>query len=88
MQLWRQPDFLKLWAGQAVSLLGTQVTGLAISLTAAIVLQATASQMGLVGFLNVLPFVLFGLPAGLWVDRVRRRPVMIATDIARAPLCS
>jgi MFS family permease len=86
MQLWRQPDFLKLWAGQAVSLLGTQVTGLAISLTAAIVLQATASQMGLVGFLNVLPFVLFGLPAGLWVDRVRRRPVMIATDIARAAL--
>jgi predicted MFS family arabinose efflux permease len=42
--------------------------------------------MGLVGFLNVLPFVLFGLPAGLWVDRVRRRPVMIATDIGRAVL--
>lgn len=86
MQLLRQPDFFKLWAGQAISLLGTQVTGLAISLTAAIVLQATPGQMGLIGFLNVLPFVLFGLPAGLWMDRVRRRPVMIATDIGRAVL--
>jgi len=86
MQLWRQPNFLKLWLGQAVSLLGSQVTSLAIALTAAIVLQATPAEMGLVGSLNVLPLVLFGLPAGLWVDRVPRRPIMIRTDIGRAIL--
>lgn len=42
--------------------------------------------MGLIGSLNVLPFVFFGLPAGLWVDRVHRRPVLIATDLGRALL--
>ena len=86
MRLWRQPDFLKLWAGQTISLLGTQVTGLALALTAAVLLHATPAEMGLIGSLNVLPFVLFGLPAGLWVDRVRRRPLLIATDIGRAIL--
>src|SRR6266849_5441764 len=86
VRLWRQPDFLKLWAGQTISLLGSQVTGLALAWTAAVVLHATPAEMGLIGSLNVLPFVLFGLPAGLWVDRVRRRPVLIATDIARAAL--
>jgi MFS family permease len=86
MRLWRQPDFLKLWAGQAISLLGSQITSLAIALTAAVLLQASPAEMSLVGTLNVIPFVLFGLPAGLWVDRVRRRPIMIATDIGRAVL--
>jgi predicted MFS family arabinose efflux permease len=77
---------LKLWAGQAISLLGSQVTSLAVSLTAAILLDATPSEMGLIGTLNVLPLVLLGLPAGLAVDRMRRRPIMIATDIGRALL--
>jgi MFS family permease len=86
MRLWRHADFLKLWAGQTISLLGTQVTGLALALTAALVLQASPAEMGLIGSLNVLPFVLFGLPAGLWVDRVRRRPVLIASDLVRALL--
>jgi hypothetical protein len=86
MSVWRQPDFLKLWAGQTVSLLGSHVTSLALSLTAAVLLQATPTEMGLIGSLNVLPFLLLGLPAGVWVDRVRRRPVLIATDVARALL--
>jgi MFS transporter len=86
VRLWRQPDFLKLWAGQTVSLLGSQVTSLALALTAAVLLRATPVEMGLIGSLNVLPFVFLGLPAGLWVDRVRRGPVMIATDVARAAL--
>jgi predicted MFS family arabinose efflux permease len=86
MRLWRHRDFLKLWAGQTISLLGTQVTGLALALTAAIVLQATPAEMGLIGTLNVLPFVLFGFPAGVWVDRVQRRWVLIGTDLARAGL--
>jgi predicted MFS family arabinose efflux permease len=86
VRVWRQPDFFKLWAGQTISLLGSQVTSLALALTAAIALQATPAQMGLVGSLNVLPLVLFGLPAGIWVDRVRRRPLLIASDIGRALL--
>lgn len=86
MRLWRHPDFLKLWTGQTISLLGSQVTSLALALTAALVLQATPAEMGLIGSLNVLPLVLFGLPAGVWVDRVRKRQVLIATDIGRALL--
>src|SRR5690349_21569459 len=86
MGLWRHGDFLKLWAGQAISLLGTQVTGLALALTAALVLQATPAEMGVIGTLNVLPFVFFGLPAGVWVDGVQRRWVLIGTDVARAAL--
>jgi MFS family permease len=50
------------------------------------VLQATPAEMGLIGSLNVVPLVLLGLPAGLWVDRVARRPVMIAMDLGRALL--
>jgi MFS family permease len=86
MGLWRQPEFLKFWAGQAVSLLGTQVTELAIGLTAAVVLQASPLQMGVLGTLYSVPYVLFGLLAGVWVDRVRRRPLLIAADIGRAVL--
>ena len=86
MPIWRQPEFVKLWAGQTISLLGSQVTQLAIALTAALVLHATPAEMGLIGTLNVLPLVLFGLPAGLWVDRVRRRPLLISTDLGRAIL--
>jgi hypothetical protein len=82
----RHPDFLRLWAGQTISQVGTQVTGLALALTAALVLQATLAEMGLIGSLNVLPLVFFGLPAGLWVDRVHRRPLLIATDLARPVL--
>jgi len=84
--LWRQPPFVKLWAGQAISLLGSQVTNLALALVAAAVLQATPVEMGLIGSLNVLPLAVFGLPAGVWVDRVRRRPVLVVTDIGRAAL--
>lgn len=84
MGLWRQRDFLKLWAGQTISLLGTQVTGVALALTAAVVLQATPAEMGVIGTLNVLPFVFFGLPAGVWVDRVQRRWVLIGAKLALA----
>jgi MFS family permease len=72
--------------GQTISSVGTQITALALSLTALVLLDATAGEMGLIGSLNVLPFVMFGLPAGLWVDRVRRRPALIAADVARALL--
>lgn len=79
-------DFLYFWAGQSISLFGTQVSLLAIPLTAVITLGASASQMGMLTALETLPFLLIGLPAGAWIDRLRRRPVMIGSDLIRAGL--
>jgi MFS family permease len=84
--LWRHRDFLKLWAAQTVSLFGTQVTALALPLTAVLVLHVSAAQMGLLTALSTLPFLLIGLFAGAWVDRMRRRPILIAADLGRALL--
>jgi len=84
--LWRQPDFMKLWAGQTISVGGTAVTDLALPLTAALTLKATPTQMGLLGALDVLPYLLVSLIAGVWVDRLRHRPVLIAADLGRAGL--
>ncbi len=84
--LWRHPAFLKLWVGQTVSRFGSQVSQLAIPLTAVLVLQATPSEMGILAAAETAPFLLIGLLAGVWVDRVRRRPVLIAGDIGRGLL--
>jgi MFS family permease len=84
--LWRHPDFLKLWVGETISLLGSQVTLLAIPLTAAMTLKATPLQMGTLGTVQYIPWLLVGLFAGVWVDRMRRRPVMVITDLGRAAL--
>jgi MFS family permease len=84
--LWRHRDFTRLWAGQTVSQFGTQVTYLALPLTAAVTLQATPSQMGLLGAAEFAPFLLFGLFAGVWVDRLPRRNILIAADLGRAAL--
>ena len=81
--LWHHPDFLKLWIGQSVSQFGNQFTGLALQLFAVRVLLATPGQMGLLGALGTLPFLLFGLLVGVWVDRHRRRPILIAGDFGR-----
>ena len=80
--LWTHPDFLKLWGGQSLSLIGTQVTIVAMPLVAVQYLHADAAQMGILGALARAPFVLF-LVAGVWVDRFRRRPTMIITDLGR-----
>jgi MFS family permease len=84
--LWRHREFLKLWAGSAISDVGSQVTLLAVPLIAASTLQSTAWQMGLLSAAGGAPILLVGLFAGVWVDRVRRRPVMIAADLGRAAL--
>ncbi|HET7768855.1 MAG TPA: MFS transporter [Chloroflexota bacterium] len=84
--LFSNPEFLKLWAGQTVSLLGSQITGLALPLTAALALEASPTQMGVLNAANTLPFLLVGLFAGVWVDRLRRRPILIAADIGRGLL--
>jgi MFS family permease len=84
MGLWRDPNFLKLWVGRTISLLGSQVTRLALPLVAILVLSADAPQLGLLSALSSLPLLLFGLFAGVLVDRLPRRPVLIVTDLARA----
>ncbi len=84
--LWRHPDFLKLWAGETISLLGSQVTLLALPLVATVTLNATPVQMGVLGTLQFLPWLIVGLPAGAWIDRMRRRPIMMAADLLRAAL--
>ncbi|MGZ3676845.1 MAG: MFS transporter, partial [Ktedonobacterales bacterium] len=84
--LWRHPDFVKLWTGQTVSKFGSHVTGIALPLTAVLTLAATPAQMGVLAALGSLPVLLIGLPAGAWVDRLRRRPLLIAADVGRALL--
>jgi predicted MFS family arabinose efflux permease len=80
----RYPDFLKLWGGQSVSLFGSQITEVALPLTAVLVLHANAAQMGFLNTARWLPFLVFTLWVGAWVDRVRRLPLLIAFDVGRA----
>ena len=84
--LWRQADFLRLWSAETVSQLGTQVSQLALPLAAILVLDASAFEVALLGALQFLPFLLFTLPAGVWVDRLRRKPILVAADLGRAAL--
>jgi len=79
-------EFRKVWAGQTISAVGTSVTFVALPLTAALVLGADAQQMGLLVAAGWLPFLLFALFAGVWSDRLPRKPLLIATDLARAAL--
>jgi MFS family permease len=82
--LWKNSDFVKLWLGQTVSYFGSGITGIALPLTAVLVLAATPVQMGILGALDGVSVLVIGLFAGVLADRVRRRPLMIATDLGRA----
>lgn len=84
--LWQNPDFVKLWTGQTISQIGSHITGTALPLAAALALRATPLQMGLLAAAEIAPALLIGLPAGVWVDRLRRRPLLIGADIGRALL--
>jgi MFS family permease len=84
--LWKNSNFVKLWAGQTISLFGSQITVLALPLLAANVLQATPGQMGFLGFVQYVPWLFVGLFAGVWVDRLPRRPILLTADILRAIL--
>jgi MFS family permease len=84
--LWGHADFLRLWTGQSISEFGSQISQLAIPWLAAVGLHASPLQFSLLGVLGFLPFILFALPAGVWVDRLHRRPILIVGDAARAVL--
>lgn len=82
--LWRHADFLKLWAGQTISELGSVVTRTAVPLVALLVLGAGPLEMALLVVSASLAILLVGFAAGAWVDRLRRRPLLIWTDTIRA----
>jgi MFS family permease len=82
--LWRHPDFVRLWAGQTVSVFGSLVSRTALPFTAIIYLHASPFQVALVTSSDLAAGIVVGLVAGVWADRVRRRPVMIAADLGRA----
>jgi MFS family permease len=84
--LLREADFRRLWLAQSVSQVGTQVTLLALPLAAILVLGASPLEVGVLGAVEFLPFLLFTLPAGVWVDRLPRRRILIAADLGRAAI--
>jgi hypothetical protein len=77
------PDFATMWGSMTITSFGAQVTNLALPLTAALLLHATPFQMGLLIALETAPFAIIGLFAGVWVDRMRKLPLIIATDLMR-----
>ncbi|MCC6778189.1 MAG: MFS transporter [Hyphomicrobiales bacterium] len=82
--LWRHGDFVKLWAAQTISVFGSLITRTALPFAAILVLDATPLQIALLGVADIAPGILSGLVAGVWVDRMRRRPIMILADLGRA----
>src|SRR5512135_3626347 len=81
--LWLSPDFRKLWASLTITAFGAQITNLALPLTAALLLRATPLQMGVLVALETLPFALVSLHAGVLLDRVRKLPVVVVSDLSR-----
>ena len=81
--LWRNRDFIKIWSAATVSVIGSQITMLALPFIALTMLGAGVFQVSALAAVEMLPFLLFTLPAGAWLDRVRRRPVLVAADIGR-----
>lgn len=85
VSLFAHRDFRLLLLGQTTSQVGAQVSGIAIPLVAVLTLRARPLELGLIAASSTVAFAV-GLPAGAWLDRVRRRPVLVASDLARAVL--
>ncbi len=82
--LWRDVGYARLWSSILASSFGNQVMMLALPLTAAVLLKATPTQMGLLTAVGLLPFLLLSLPAGVWLDRVRKLPVYAGGEVLLA----
>jgi MFS family permease len=81
--LWRNGDFVRFWSGETLSLFGTQITMLALPLTAVITLNAQPGELGILRFLQMVPYLLVGPLFGVWVDRHRRLTAMIGANTVR-----
>jgi MFS-type transporter involved in bile tolerance (Atg22 family) len=84
--IFTNPDFAKLWAGETISQIGTQVTQFALPLVAILSLRATVFEVGVLNALRFVPVIVVALFAGVWLDRRRRRPVLIACSLSNAVL--
>ncbi len=82
--LWRDGNFLRMWGGQALSQFGAQIAELAVPVLAVLLLDASEFEVGVLGAAGVAAFLIIGLPAGAWIDRMRKRHVMIWADAVRA----
>ncbi|MEP7216821.1 MAG: MFS transporter [Anaerolineaceae bacterium] len=81
--LWRHPDFVRLWAGETISIFGSLIGYLALSFTAILWLDASPLEISILAGAQLVPGFVVGLVAGVWVDRLRRRPIMILADLGR-----
>jgi hypothetical protein len=84
--LWRDHDFLKFWSAETLSLLGSQISLIAIPLLAVTLLRATPFEMGALNAAQFAPYLLLTLLAGVWVDKHRRLPLLIGANFGRAVL--
>ncbi len=84
--LWQHPDFVRLWTAQTISVFGSLITGTALPFTAILALDASPLQVAFLAASNHVPGLIFAVAAGVWVDRLPRRPVMIVADLGRAAL--
>ncbi len=84
--LWQNPNFLRLWTSETISQFGSQFTGLALPLTAIIILNADSIQLGILNFAGSVPWLIFGLLIGVWVDRHRKQRIMVTSNILRGSL--
>src|SRR5216683_4799016 len=84
--LWQNRNFLKLWTSETISQFGSQFTGLALPLTAIIILNANSTELGVLVFAGSIPWLLFGLLVGVWVDRHRKKRIMVTSNILRGSI--
>ncbi|MER0478955.1 MFS transporter [Streptomyces sp. Edi2] len=84
--LWRNAEFLRFWGGETLSLYGIQITALALPLTAVLVFQASPGELGMLRFVQMVPYLGLALLFGVWVDRSKKRPMMLGANISRMVL--
>src|SRR5438309_11769398 len=84
--LWRNSNFLKLWTSETISQFGSQFTGLALPLTAIIILNANSTELGVLVFAGSIPWLLFGLSVGAWVARYGKKLIRVTSNIRRVTI--
>lgn len=81
--LWRDQHFVRFWIAQTIPLAGSAVAELLLPLVAVFALRASPLEVGVLGVLRYLPYLVLTLPSGVWADRRRRKPIMIGSDLVR-----